>query len=79
MRKTLTLRLPDDLAEWLTATAQETGLSQGSIIRQELENARRMRNRPFLRLAGKISGAADLSRRKGFAKGKARTKPAHGV
>lgn len=68
MRNTLTVRLPEDLAEWLDNTAQKTGVSQGKIIRDQLEKARTGEERPFLRLAGKVSGPADLSSRKGFSR-----------
>jgi hypothetical protein len=68
MRNTITVRLPEDLAEWLQMTAQTTGASQGSIIREQLERARGKEQRPFLRLAGKIAGPAGLSSRKGFSK-----------
>jgi predicted DNA-binding protein len=68
MGNTISVRLPDDLAEWLTSTAARTGVSQGKIIRQQLEKARDLEDRPFLHLAGKIAGPADLSSRKGFAR-----------
>jgi predicted DNA-binding protein len=68
MRSTISVRLPEDLAEWLQATAAQTGVSQGKIIREQLEKARRLEDRPFLRLAGKVTGPADLSSRKGFFK-----------
>lgn len=66
MGNTITVRLPDDLAEWLNNTATELGVSQGKIIRDQLEKARTTEDRPFLRLAGKVSAAPDLSVRKGF-------------
>lgn len=66
MSNTITVRLPEDLAEWLDHTARKTGQPKGRIIRQELEKARKSANRPFLRLAGSISGPSDLSVRKGF-------------
>jgi hypothetical protein len=68
MRNTLTVRLPEDLAEWLDTTAKRTGVSQGKIIRNQLEKARMSEHRPFLRLAGTVSGPRDLSTRKGFSK-----------
>lgn len=68
MRNTITVRLPDDLAEWLESTAASTGVSQGRIIREQLEKARTQEDKPFLRLAGRISGPAGLSLRKGFSK-----------
>jgi hypothetical protein len=62
------VRLPDDLADWLSETAVKAGVSQGRIIREQLEKARVAEERPFLRLAGRISGPPDLSTRKGFSK-----------
>lgn len=68
VRNTITVRLPDELAEWLQSTAATTGVSQGTIIREQLEKARGREDRPFLRLAGRVAGPANLSSRKGFAK-----------
>jgi hypothetical protein len=68
MRNTLTVRLPQDLADWLDRTAHESGISRGALIRMELERARKTSKRPFLRLAGAIEGPPDLSMRKGFSK-----------
>lgn len=68
MGNTLTVRLPDDLAEWLDETAHETGVSRGAIIRRELERARKSSKQPFMRFAGIIEGPPDLSMRKGFSK-----------
>jgi predicted transcriptional regulator len=66
MRKTITVRLPDDLADWLRETAEKTGVAQSLVIRQELEKAKRAKKRTFMRLAGAIEGPAGLSKRKGF-------------
>jgi predicted transcriptional regulator len=63
---TFTVRLPEDVAEWLDQTARRTGVSKSGIIRQALEKARSSPRRPFLRLAGRVAGLADLSSRKGF-------------
>ncbi|MBV9570866.1 MAG: hypothetical protein JO056_06475 [Alphaproteobacteria bacterium] len=50
--------------------SQRTGVSQGQIVRTQLERARADdKSRPFMRLAGTIRGARDLSSRKGFSKG----------
>jgi predicted transcriptional regulator len=65
---TLTVRLPEDLAEWLDETARKSGVSRGRIIRMELERARDSSERPFLRLAGAVEGPANLSARKGFSR-----------
>ena len=68
MGNTLTVRLPEDLAEWLDEAARTSGLSRGGIVRMELERARKSPKRPFLRLAGAVDGPADLSMRKGFSR-----------
>jgi predicted DNA-binding protein len=68
MGNTISVQLPEDLANWLNETAVKTGVSQGRIIREQLEKARMMEDRPFLRLAGRVSGPPDLSSRKGFSK-----------
>jgi predicted DNA-binding protein len=66
MRNTITVRLPDEIAEWLKTAASKTGVSQGSIIRSQLEKARSLEERPFLRLAGRVSGDPRLSLRRDF-------------
>ena len=68
MSNTITVRLPEDLAEWLSFTARRTGVPKGQIIREEIEKARNSEKRPFLRLAGAVDGPADLSTRKGFSR-----------
>jgi predicted transcriptional regulator len=68
MSNTITVRLPEDLAKWLDDAARKTGLPKGRIVREELEKARSAANRPFLRLAGAVSGPSDLSMRKGFSR-----------
>jgi predicted transcriptional regulator len=68
MRNTLTVQLPEDLADWLSTTAQRTGVPRGRIVREQLEKARRAEKRPFLRLAGAVAGPPDLSKRKGFSR-----------
>ena len=67
MSHTITVRLTEELAAWLAETARKTGLLVGRIIRQQLERGRaESGGQRFLRHAGKISGPADLSSRKGF-------------
>jgi hypothetical protein len=46
------------------------GVSQGQLVRQELERARQgdARGQRFMRLAGSVRLATDLSARKGFSK-----------
>jgi hypothetical protein len=70
MGHTLTIRLPNDLADWLEQRASETGVSQGRIVREQLERAKAGgRTRPYMRLAGAIRGGPrDVSTRKGFSR-----------
>jgi len=68
MSNTITVRLPDDVAEWLNETSRKLGVPKGRIIREQLDKARSAEKRPFLRLAGTIAGPADLSKRKGFSR-----------
>jgi len=68
MRNTITVRLPDDLAEWLDAASKTAGVPRGRIVRDQLQLARKREKQPFLRLAGSIDGPRDLSSRKGFSK-----------
>lgn len=69
MGHTITVRLPKELATWLQQLAEETGLPQGRIVRDQLEKARATtRTRAFMRLAGTVHGPKDLSSRKGFSR-----------
>jgi hypothetical protein len=69
MSHTITVRLSEEEAAWLAETARKTGLPAGRIIRQQLERARaESAERPFLRLAGRMSGSVDLYSRKGFSR-----------
>jgi hypothetical protein len=70
MSYTLTVRVPDELAEWLEKVAKRMGLSQGAIVREQLEKARQAttHTQPFMRLAGSVDLDARLSTRKGFSK-----------
>ena len=69
MGHTITVRLTRQLAAWLAATAERTGVSQGRIVREQLEKARAGgRDRPFMRLAGRMRGPRNLSSRKGFSR-----------
>ena len=69
MSHTITVRLNRDLAEWLDRVATKTGVAQGKIIRDQLEKAKAGgSSQSFMRLAGAVRGAKDLSRRKGFAR-----------
>jgi len=68
MGHTLTIRIQKDLAEWLEDEAAKTGVSKGQIVREQLEKARSTAAQPFMRLAGSVRRARDLSTRKGFSK-----------
>jgi hypothetical protein len=69
MSRTITIRVQDDLAQWLEETALRTGISQGQLVRNQLEKARAGALMPvFMRLAGTVSGPKDLSTLKGFSK-----------
>ncbi len=68
MSNTLTVRLPEDLMQWLADESRKTGLPKGRIVREQLERARELRDeRPYMKLAGKLKGLPrDLSMREGF-------------
>jgi hypothetical protein len=69
MSNTITVRLGPELAAWLEATARRRGVSQGEIIREQLQVARAARGtKPFMAHAGAVSGARNLSQRKGFSR-----------
>lgn len=69
MSHTITVRLSEELAAWLEATAAQQGVSQGKLIREQLEKARvGGEGKGYMRLAGTVSGPKDLSRRKGFSR-----------
>ena len=67
MSETLTIRLNKELSAWLEETASRTGMSQGQIVRNQLEKAKtNQTGKPFMRLAGIMRGPKDLSQRKGY-------------
>ena len=69
MSYTITVRLTKPLSAWLEETAKRSGVSQGQIVREQLEKARGSNgSRPFMRLAGSVRGAKDLSKRKGLSR-----------
>jgi predicted transcriptional regulator len=69
MSNTVTVRLPAELVAWLDQTAMRSGVPRGRIIREQLEKARENSAEPtFMRLAGTVKGARDLSERKGFSR-----------
>ena len=69
MSHTITVRLSKELAAWLEEVAAQTGVSQGKIVRDQLEKAKATGpRRSFMRLAGSVRGSRDLSSRKGFSR-----------
>ena len=69
MSHTITVRLTKELADWLEDAAARSGVSQGRIVREQLERAKAGgTERPFMKLAGSVKGARDLSSRKGFSR-----------
>jgi len=67
MGHTITIRLGKEISAWLEQTARRAGVSQGQIVREQLEKAKAAGgSRPFMRLAGTVRGPRALSRRKGF-------------
>ena len=68
MGNTITIRVPKTLAVWLQEKSARTGMSQGQIVREQLERSRRgdKKTKKFMRFAGIIKGGPrDLSIRKG--------------
>jgi len=62
------VRISKELADWLEETAARSGVSQGKLIREQLEKARNSgAAQGFMRLAGSVHGPKKLSSRKGFA------------
>ena len=69
MGHTISVRLDQELAEWLEESARRAGVPQGRIVREQLEKARAAsRRQAFMRLAGVVRGTRDLSSRKGFSR-----------
>jgi hypothetical protein len=69
MSHTITVRLDSDLAQWLEDSAKRSGVSQGKIVRDQLEKAKAASaKQSFMKLAGTVRGPKDLSKRKGFSR-----------
>jgi hypothetical protein len=69
MRQTITIRLNKELASWLEDTAAKSGVSQGKLVRDQLEKARSSNGgQAFMCLAGAVRGPKNLSKRKGFSR-----------
>lgn len=70
MSHTLTIRLTDELVDWLRETSRRTGIPVGRLIREQLESAKTQGGKQrFLRHAGAIAGGPpNVSSRKGFSR-----------
>lgn len=69
MTHTLTIRLTDELERWLEQVSRETGIPKSEFVRAQLERVRTdKKQKSFMRLAGSVSGAPSLSRRKGYSR-----------
>jgi predicted transcriptional regulator len=69
MSQTVTIRLTAELASWLEHVSKRSGVPRGRIIREQLERARDSGGeQSFMRIAGSVRGARDLSARKGFSR-----------
>ncbi len=70
MSHTLTIRLTEELLNWLKDKSRRTGVPVGRIIREQLESAKSNGgDQRFMRHAGAISGGPrNVSSRKGFSR-----------
>jgi len=69
MADIITIRLTEELADWLRSTARKTGVPVGRLVREQLERAKRETGtKSFMRFSGSIDGPPDLSSRKGFSR-----------
>lgn len=68
MSHTISVRITNELAEWLASTARRTRQPKGRIVREQLERARAAEKQGFMRLAGAVERAEDLSARRGFSR-----------
>ena len=69
MDQTITFRPTKKLASWIEQTAERIGVSQGQLIREQLERARTAdrSSKKFMRISGIIRGGpGDLSIKRGF-------------
>lgn len=68
MSHTITVRLTDELAKWLSSAARRARLPQGRIVRDQLEKGRAAEKHGYMLLAGAFDKPADLSSRRGFSR-----------
>ena len=69
MSHTISVRIPDSTHQRLEARVRQTGCSRSVIVKEALEQSLASESKAFLRLAGSLEGASDLSERKGFSQG----------
>ena len=63
------VRFTEELAAWLRETARRTSVRAGHLIRDQLDRVKKeTAGQAFLRHGGELSGPANLSSRKGFAR-----------
>jgi predicted transcriptional regulator len=67
MSHTISVRLPKETSQRLEERARMSGRSRSAIVKEALEQSLQNEPKPFMKLAGIIDGAPDLSQRKGFA------------
>ena len=69
MSETISIRLTPELASWIKTTARRTKRPRARIVREQLEIARALEKRPWMRWAGVVRDSPpDLSSRKGFSR-----------
>jgi len=69
MGRKLSLRLTEELLDWVKATSRRTGIPMARVIRERLEEVKATEGQQtFMRHVGVISGAPDLSSRKGYSR-----------
>ncbi len=70
MSNTLTIRLPEEMLEWLKKTSRRTGIPVGRLVRQSLETTlSKEGSGPLLEFAGLVKGGPrNVSSRKGFSR-----------
>ncbi len=67
MSVTISVRLSEELNDWLENEAKKVGLPKSRIIKQQLERSRTEKARQdFLDLAGVVELDQDMSSRRGF-------------
>ena len=68
MSVTITVRLPEHIAESLQEMARKSGIPVNRLVREQLERLlEKGEEKPYMKLAGKLKGLPrDLSMREGF-------------